>query len=128
MEKKINIKYGEGEGIERIELEGSVTMKRLNFSEKNALEEECTDIKFFGKTPQVKVSTSKMKELGLLKSIVGAAITKTTFFEDRITKNIVPTINGYEMDINGIRNLPQELGEELFVAYVDLNEVSEKKT
>jgi hypothetical protein len=127
MVKKISIEYTEGEGLERIDFSGDVTLKKLNFSEKNALEEESTDIKFFGNTPQVKVSTSKMKELGLLKSIVECTLVKTTYVQDKVTKNIVPVTNDYNLDITGIRNLPTDIGEELVYEFTEMNNVSPKK-
>lgn len=124
--KKTEIEFSEGEGAEQVELKGAVTLKRLNFTEKNALEEESTDIKIFGTVPQVKVSTSKLKEFALLKSIIACALVRITYFEDS-TKAFVPVAKDYGLDLDGIRNLPQEVGDELFLAYTELNAVSEKK-
>lgn len=120
--KEINIDFTEEEGTERVEFKGAVTLKRLNFTEKNALEEESTDIKIFGNVPQVKVSTSKLKEVALLKSIVASSLVKTTYLDG---KNI--GAEKYGLEIDGIRKLPQEIGDELFVAYTELNAISEKK-
>lgn len=127
MEKVLEIDYTEGEGLNRVEFKGKVTMKRLNFSEKNALEEEATDIKVIGRMPQVKVSPAKMKEIGIMKSVVKTELQKTTYFEDRQTKNHVPTSNGYNLDYDGIRNLPQDIGNMLFETFTELNSVDEKK-
>lgn len=130
MKKEISIDFTEGEGAEKVELKGSVILKRLNFTEKNALEEESTDIKILGNNipPVIKVSTSKMKEFALLKCIVASSLVKTTYFEDKSGKAFVPVANNYGLaDLEGIRNLPQEIGDELFMAYTELNAVSEKK-
>lgn len=127
MNKTIEIDYEDGEGIERIEFKGKVTLKRLNFSEKNMLEEESSDIRVFGNVPQVKVSTSKMKELALLKSIVSSDLRKITFVEDRVTKAFNPIVTSYELNIANIKELPQDIGEELFMAFTEINTISEKK-
>ena len=127
MKKKIEIMYEEGEGLDKLEFKGKVTLKRLNFSEKNSLEEESTDIKIFGNTPQVKVSTSKMKELSILKSVIGCELQKITFIEDKVTKAHMPVVTNYLLDINGIRDLPQEVGDELFLEFTQLNSVDKKK-
>lgn len=127
MNKTVEIKYEEGEGPEQIEFSGLVILKRLNFSEKNALEEESTEIKFFGNMPQVKVSTSKMKELALFKSITSSNLFKTVYYEDKVTKANIPSKNPYDLGIEGIRNLPQDIGEELFLTFNELNNISDKK-
>lgn len=127
MKKEITVDYTEGEGLEKEELKGTVTLKRLSFSEKNSLEEEATDIKIFGNTPQVKVSTSKMKELGILKSIIASDLKKTTYYMDKVTKNTLAQEKPYDLNIEGIRNLPQDVGNELFIAFTELNQVDEKK-
>lgn len=127
MRKKIEINFTEGEGIDRLDLTGTVILKRLNFSEKNAMEEEATEIKIFGKTPQVKISTSKLKEIGLLKSIVKSDLIQTTYVEDKVTKNAVPISNKYDLNMSGIQNLPQEVGEQLVDAFTELNSMNEKK-
>jgi hypothetical protein len=127
MNKTIEIDYSEGEGLDRYELKGKVTMKRLNFSEKNAMEEEATEIKMFGTTPQVKVSTSKIKELGIFKAIVESNLVRTLYVEDRVTKTHNPVQTQINLDLEGIRNLPQDVGELLLEGFTDLNVLSEKK-
>lgn len=127
MKKEIEVIYGEGEGIDRFELRGKVVMKRLNFSEKNMLEEDSSDVKVLGNIPQVKVSTAKLKEMALVRSIIEADIKKITYFQDKQTKEIKATEVGYAMDITGIQNLPIDIGESLFQEYLALNTLSEKK-
>jgi hypothetical protein len=127
MQKDTQVAYEEGEGINRVEFKGVVTQKRLNFSEKNGLDEESTDIKIFGSTPQVKVSMSRMKELSILKAVVNSTLTKTTYFEEKVTKQIRPATDNYPLSLEGIRNLPIEIGEQLFADFTELNNVSEKK-
>jgi hypothetical protein len=98
------------EKVVEIEIDGvkqSFTLKRLSFGAKNQLEEEATEIKIVGNQPMVKVSSSKLKEVSLLKSIV---------------KSSIP-ING----IGDIQNLSQEVGEALFEAFTELNSVDVKK-
>jgi hypothetical protein len=83
-------------------------MKRLSFGEFNQLEEEATDIKSFaGQQPIVKISTSKMKELALLKSIVSSTYPLTTIAQ--------------------IKELPREVGDLLFNSFTELNEQTPKK-
>ena len=95
MNKKIEIEY---EGKTAI-----VELKELDFGEKNQLEEESTDIKIIGGQPIVKISTSKMKELALLKSIVDAPFT---------------------ISLESIKKLSDANGKKLFEAYSELNNVS----
>jgi hypothetical protein len=127
MKKTIEVSYEEDEGIDKLEFKGTVTLKRLNFSERNAIEEEATDVKVFGTVPQVKVSTSKIKELGILRSLDSSALIKTTYQEDKMTKALLPINTPYALDLEGIRNLPRDVGEELVEAFSSLNAVSEKK-
>lgn len=127
MKRVIEIDYEEGEGLDKYELKGTVEMKRLSFSEKNAMEEEATEIKVLGTTPQIKISTSKIKELGILKAVTTSNLIKTVYSEDRVTKNPVPASTPYPLDAEGIRNLPQDVGEELLEIFAELNTVNEKK-
>lgn len=127
MQKKFDIKYEEGEGLERVEFSGFVIMKRLSFAEKNALEEECTDIQFISNISKIKVSIAKMKELGPLKGIVNAELKRTTFTQEKITKGIIPVQEKYNLTLDGIRNLPQNIGDYLFQCFTEMNNVSEKK-
>lgn len=127
MKKIVEINFSEGEGLERVDFKGTVTLKRLNFSEKNMLEEESTEIKNFGNVPQVKVSTSKMKEISLVKGICESNLEKITYHEDKVSKEAKPISSKYELNITGIKNLPVEIGEELFVEFYQLNNVSKKK-
>ena len=92
-----------------IEYEGAkhkVTLKKLTFGERNQLMEECTDMKFIGGTPHIKVSNKNMREISLLKSIVSAPFPKT---------------------IQGIQDLDYEAGEILYAAFEEVNSVSDKK-
>jgi hypothetical protein len=84
-----------------------VKLKKLSFGERNQLEEEATDIKIVGGQPIVKVSTSKMKEIALLKSIVDAP---------------------FPVSIQAIRDLDLESGNALFEAFTELNQMNEKKS
>ena len=97
MEKQVEIEFNGKKEL--------VVLKRLSFGEKNKLEEEATDIKVIGGQPVVKISTSKMKELALLKSITKAPFT---------------------IDLNSIQALPQEIGAKLFDEFTTLNEISPK--
>ena len=85
----------------------SVELKRLSFGEKNQLEEEATDIKFSGVNPIVKISTSKLKELGILKSVVSSTIPLKS--------------------VSDIQALPQEVGELLTEKITALNSLDLKK-
>lgn len=127
MKKTVDVVYEEGEGLEKYELKGTVTMKRLNFSEKNSIEEESTDIRMIGSVPQIKVSTTKIKELGIFKSVVGTDLTKTIYVEDKVSKQPIPINSAYNLDMTGIKELSQEVGEQLIELYTELNTISEKK-
>jgi hypothetical protein len=96
--KEVEIEFNGSKGIVRI--------KRLNYGEKNKLEEEATDVKIMGGEPIVRVSMSKLKELALLKSITDAP---------------------FPINLNNIQALEQEIGDELFLAYSEINGVSKKK-
>jgi len=85
----------------------TVKLKRLGFGEKNQLQEEATDIKVIGGQPVVKVSTSKLKELALLKSIVSAP---------------------FPITIQAIKELEQEVGDFLFEEYDALNKPKDAKS
>ena len=127
MKKETLIDYTEGEGVEQIDLKGNVSIKRLNFSEKNQLDEQATDITVTGTHPQVRVKTSKIRELGLLASIVASDLIKTNYVLDPVTKLINPVHSAYPLDHQGILNLPNEVGSTLFLAYMEVNEVTDKK-
>lgn len=127
MKKEIGINYSEGEGLEKIEYRGKVVIKRLKFSEKNELEEESTEIKLFGNMPQTKISTSRLKELGILKSVSDYDLVKTTYKEDKVTKQPIAVSTPYYLDINGIRDLPIDVGEILFYEFTEMNTLGSKK-
>jgi hypothetical protein len=127
MKKEIDINYSEGEDLDKIEIKGKITLKRLNFSEKNALEEESTDIKFIGSSPNVRISTTKLKELSILKGVVNSDLIKTTYDQDKVTKKPIPINKPYDLNIVGIKDLPAELGELLFMEFTEINTVSPKK-
>ena len=122
MEKRIEIDHSEGEGNEKVEFKGCVFIKRLNFTERNNLEEEATDIKFIGNIPSVRVSTTKLKELSLIKSITNSELTKTDY-----SNGGIPISSKYALDVSGIGKLPNEIGEQLFYEWGKINSVSEKK-
>jgi len=130
MQKIVKIDYQEGEGLDKLILKGTVTMKRLNFSEKNAMDEESTDIKIIapGIPPQVKVSTSKMREVGIFKSVVSSDLKKTSYFEDKTKPEFQATTEPFALTMDGVRNLPNEVGDMLWLAFVELNQINEKKS
>jgi hypothetical protein len=127
MQKEITLNYTEGEGIQKYDLSGTVILKKLNFAEKNALEEEATDIKMIGNIPQIKISTSKMKELAICKSLVKADLIETYYQEDKATKQIIPVKKPFEVTFENIRKLPSEIGEFLLSEYTELNSINQKK-
>ena len=110
MNKVFEIDWSSGDEF----VKGEVTLKRLNFREKNMLEEEATDIKVMGGTPIVKVSTSKMKELLILKSVVSSKLV------NHLNQEI-------SLNIEGIQNLPADVGEKLFEYAQEVNTAPEVK-
>ena len=83
-----------------------VTMRRLTFGEMNALNDEVAQIRMQGETPQVNILQSRMKESGILKSIVSAPFTVT---------------------IDNIRRLDNDDGNKLFEIFMELNNVGASK-
>lgn len=84
-----------------------VNLKRLTFGEKNKVEDSATEVKMMGNQPLVSVKTSVLKEMSLLKSVVSSTISLKTIEE--------------------IRDLPQEIGDMLYIEFNELNSVTEKK-
>jgi len=85
----------------------TVELRELNFGEYNQLEEEATDIKITGITPIVKISTAKLKELSILKSVVSSTVPLKT--------------------VEDIRKLPREIGNMLTEKVTSLNSLEDKK-
>jgi len=83
-----------------------VVIKRLNFGEKNRLQDEATDIKVVGTQTIAKVSIAKINEISLLKGIIKAP---------------------FSVDMATIQSLPVEIAEKLLEVFGELNGVSEKK-
>jgi hypothetical protein len=110
MQKEVQIDWKDGEKS----LKGTVTLKRLLFREKNLLEEESTNITVVNGQSIIKVSMSKLKELSLLKGIIGSELYDSTGVR-------------YVLDSNGIGTLAQEVGDLLFEEFTKLNSIEEKK-
>jgi len=128
MNKKVEVSFSEGEGVDKVEFSGVVTLKKLNWSEMNSLQEEASEVKFLNGVPTVKVLTSKMKELSILKSCVDSNLHKTTYVEDKVKGGLTPVVVEYKLDnVLKIRDLPQEVGEELFNEFQLLNTLNSKK-
>ena len=127
VEKTIEVNYEEGEGLFKMELRGTVTIKRMSFSERNEMEAEGTEIRVTGGAPQVKVNSARMKEFALLKAVTKSSLSKTTYYTDPATQGIKGQTYAYPWDYAGIRDLPQDVGEQLFDEFVVLNTVSPKK-
>lgn len=83
-----------------------VVIKELTFGERNDLQEEVTKITYVGTMPQIKVSTGKLRELSILKSLVSAP---------------------FKIGITEVRNLPNEIGEKIYSEVDKLNHLSAKK-
>ena len=127
MKRKVEVDFVEGEGEDKIEFHGEVTLKRLNFSEKNMLEEEATDIKIFGNVPQVKVSPSKLMEVSILRTVVENGLRKTTYHVDKKSKELIAQVIEYDLNIDNIRKLPIEVGNLLFTEFTIINNLQQKK-
>lgn len=128
MKKEILIDFTEGEKEDKVEITGKVILKRLNFAEKNQLEEEMLDIKLFGDTTQTKISTSKMKEFGIQKAIEFCDVKKTTYIYDKTKGVLVPSISPIDLkNLTIIKELPQDVGDKLFAEFNELNSINLKK-
>jgi hypothetical protein len=99
-------------------LKGVVVIKKLNFREKNQIEEESTDVRIVAGQPIVKVSSSKLKEMTLLKSI---------FSFDIISTDDKGISTKYVLDRDGIGNLPDEVGSQILDEISEMNTQSVKK-
>lgn len=128
MKKEVEISYEEGEGLEKVSFKGTVTLKRLSWGESNAMEKEASDIKFFGNVPQMSIDSAKLKVAGLLKSIIACTLTRTAYYEDN-RKEIQPSSAPYYLDAAGLASpdFPRDIGDKLFEAFTELNQVSDKK-
>lgn len=127
IKKTIEINYEEGEGIDKEEFKGTVTLRRLNFTEKNNLENDITETKVMGRTPTININQSRMKELAIFKSKFESNLYKTTYSLNPVTKELVAETKVYELDMPGIQNLPDEVGNLLFIEFSELQNVSQKK-
>jgi hypothetical protein len=58
---------------------------------------------------------------------VGTDLTKTIYVEDKVSKQPIPINSAYNLDMTGIKELSQEVGEQLIELYTELNTISEKK-
>lgn len=83
-------------------------IKRLNYGEKVGLEEEATNIQIVGNQPITKISTAKLRILSIMKSVAQSSIPLNTW--DAVSK------------------LPQDAGDLLFEAYIELNTPNPKST
>ena len=85
----------------------TVKLRRLKYGEYSKYEEETVDTKIIGGQPIVKVSTSKLKTLGILKSVV---------------KSTVPINN-----LADVEKLDRQTGDKLYELFVELNSQNLKK-
>jgi hypothetical protein len=128
VKKTIEIDYAEGEGIEKVEFKGNITLKELTYGEWNSYQEGITSITT-GRAASVSVSVSKTMELAILKSHVEGSLMRTTYQEDKPTKVPVPITAPYPLNtITAIQNLPRKVGDQLMKLFSELNEVDEKKS
>jgi len=81
-------------------------IKRLTFGERNKLQDQCTNLKLVGGTPQANYSQALLKELSIHMCLV-----KSPFAND----------------LEVIRNLEPSLGEFLWVEIDNFNKLSEVK-
>lgn len=128
MRKEVLIDFTEGEGEDKVEVKGKVIMKKLSWTEKNLYDEESTDIKIFGNTPKVEISLHKMKEAGARMGTVSSDLTLTTYNLDKVTGKLVPSIAPIDVRTKaGLDMLPIEVGEMLFLAFSEINNLDDKK-
>ena len=86
--------------------EQDIVIKKLTFGERNDLQEQVTQVKYIGTIPQIKVSTGKLKELSILKSLVKAP---------------------FKISLPEIKELPNEIGEQIYKEVDKFNKLSEEK-
>ncbi len=129
LKKEVEINFSEGEGEDKLDIEGKVTIKRLDYSEKNYVNEKAIEVMVYGETQQVKMSSAKMKEHSLEKSIISSTLKKTTYWLDKTKGQLMPSTEPIKLvnNIDEIRKLPCEIGDQLFSIYSELNVLSPKK-
>ena len=126
--KEVEIDYEEGEGLEKVIFKGTVVLKRLSWGEKNATEDEASTIQLVGKTPIAKISPARLKVAGLSKAIISNNLKKTIFVENA-QKEMISSDAPYMLDPAGLLDptFPQDIGDKLFEAFTELNEMEDKK-
>ena len=128
MQKVYEIVYDEDEGVNKVEFKGTITLKRLNWDESNVLQSEAVNMQFVGRgIPSVTPDLAKGKLLAVWKSYVSSEIIKTTYFIDKVTKEIKPKEETYPITLETLKVIPQFLGDYLFDSYTELNTLTEKK-
>jgi hypothetical protein len=127
MKKEIVVNYSEGEGEEQVDFTGKVSISRINAGMHNSIEEEASTITFVGDSSQFKISSSKLKELSVLRSVAGWNVNKTTYVLDKTLNKLVPLVQIVPLDLDGIRGLPTEVFTALWNEYVALNAITGRK-
>ncbi len=126
--REVEINHSEGENLEREELSGKVVLRRLTHGEMSDAQQEGTEIMFVGDKSIVNPNPWKIIDLKLAKSVVSSDLTRTTYVEDRSTKQPTPVTVPYGLDYAGIRNLPEGIANLLNNAFNELNTLTEKKS
>ena len=93
--KDVNIEWNSKPAI--------VKLKRISFGDMNEINQEATQIKAVGNVPQVMVNHKILKEKSLLKGIVEAP---------------------FPIDIQNIQNLENDIGNQLWEEFAELNQQS----
>jgi hypothetical protein len=126
--KEIIVDFTEGEGEQRTDIAGRVVMKRLSYDEHNALETDIAPVKLMGNVPQVVINSQAMKSSSIMRSVVSSSVKKTTYMLDKTSGELVPSVTPIDLTtIAGIKELPREVGDQLFMTYTELNSIGAKK-
>jgi len=128
MQKTVEINYSEGEGNEKLDLKGTVVLKRLGFGEMNRLKLEASGMRMPKEGAQPVMREAKdmvpdAMELGIHKSVVSCTLSKTSYLTEKNEFITEP----YPLTIENIAQLPVEVGDTLFLTYIELNNLDEKK-
>jgi hypothetical protein len=124
--KEVVIDYVEGEGVNKIEFKGTVSIKEMDTGEWAKYQDDITDIKFLGRMPQPRVDRAKMTILGIVRATNKSELVKTTYIEDKATKALIPQSVPYDIsNYTSVERLPRKVGEKLFAMVQEMNMVNE---
>jgi hypothetical protein len=129
MQKTVEINYSEGDGLERVDFIGLVVLKRLNHGEYKQMKRGGMSVKIRGTMPDVSVDPDQIVDMGIVMAVVKekTKLKKITFTEEQKNKNIIPIETGFDINLASMDTMPEGAYEPIKSAFLELNEIDEKK-